>query len=123
VQDVVVTGLNRDALGLLLFPRLDECRRLAGLDASASSEQVLSHPSIEAFLADLLERLRAMATGGATRPAWLHVLREPPSIDRGEITDKGSINQRAVLAHRAELVEALYAKASATTTTRPETDA
>ena len=108
VQDVVVTGLNRDALGLLLFPRLDECRRLAGLGPESTVEQVLSHPAVEAFLADLLARLRAMATGGATRPAWLHALREPPSIDRGEITDKGSINQRAVLAHRAALVEALY---------------
>jgi feruloyl-CoA synthase len=41
--------------------------------------------------------------------ARLHVLAEPPSIDKGEVTDKGSINQRAVLAHRDALVEALYA--------------
>ena len=48
------------------------------------------------------------ATGSATRVARLHVLAEPPSIDKGEVTDKGSINQRAVLQHRAALVEALY---------------
>jgi feruloyl-CoA synthase len=47
------------------------------------------------------------------------VLAEPPSIDRGEITDKGSINQRAVLAHRAALVEALYAEAPGTLLPRP----
>jgi feruloyl-CoA synthase len=38
----------------------------------------------------------------------MHLLREPPSIDKGEVTDKGSINQRAVLTHRAALVDALY---------------
>ena len=44
----------------------------------------------------------------ANRPARLHLLAEPPAIDRGELTDKGSINQRAVLTTRAVLVEALY---------------
>ena len=50
----------------------------------------------------------ASYNAGPTRIARLQVLTEPPSIDRGEVTDKGSINQRAVLAHRAALVEALY---------------
>lgn len=109
VQDVVVTGLHRDALGLLLFPHLDACRRLAGLGPETPVEQLLSHPAVESFLGELLARLRAMATGSATRPAWLHALRQPPAIDRGEITDKGSINQRAVLTHRAALIETLHA--------------
>ena len=56
----------------------------------------------------LADRLWADATGSATRVARLHVLAEPPAIDAGELTDKGSINQRAVLANRAALVEALY---------------
>ena len=38
------------------------------------------------------------------------LLEEPPSLDAGEATDKGSINQRAVLGRRAALVEELYAK-------------
>ena len=46
--------------------------------------------------------------GSANRPGRMHVLAEPPAIDKGEVTDKGSINQRAVLATRAALVEALY---------------
>ena len=50
----------------------------------------------------------ASGTGSATRVARAVVLLEPPSIDRGEITDKGSINQRAVLQHRDALVQALY---------------
>jgi len=49
-----------------------------------------------------------MGTGSANRIARLHLMAEPPSIDKGEVTDKGSINQRAVLKHRADLVEALH---------------
>ena len=113
VQDVVVTGLGRDALGLLVFAHLDECRALAGLAPGAASDEVLSHAAVTAFFERVLERVCRAASGSATRPAWLHVLREPPSIDRGEITDKGSINQRAVLACRAALVEQLYAGSAA----------
>ena len=47
-------------------------------------------------------------SGSATRVARAVVLAEPPSIDRGEITDKGSINQRAVLLHRDAIVQAMY---------------
>jgi feruloyl-CoA synthase len=56
-----------------------------------------------------VNQLRASGTGSATRVARALVLVDPPSIDRGEITDKGSINQRAVLTHRDALVEHLYA--------------
>lgn len=53
-------------------------------------------------------RLWLDGTGSTHRVARLHLMHEPPSIDKGEITDKGSINQRAVLLHRAALVEALH---------------
>jgi feruloyl-CoA synthase len=56
----------------------------------------------------MLDTLAAEATGSANRLERIHVLAEPPSIDKGELTDKNSINQRAVLQHRASLVEALY---------------
>jgi feruloyl-CoA synthase len=108
VQDAVITGLNRDDVGALLFPRGDECRRLAGLPADAPLPEVLHHPAVRAFFQQVANRLWLDATGSASRVARIHVLAEPPSIDKGEVTDKGSINQRAVLAHRASLVEALY---------------
>jgi feruloyl-CoA synthase len=108
VQDAVVTGLNRDEVGLLLFPRADECRKLAGLPDHTPLPEVLHHPALRAFFQALADKLWAEGTGSANRPARLHVLAEPPSIDKGEVTDKGSINQRAVLSHRAALVEALY---------------
>ena len=109
VQDAVITGLNRDDVGAMVFPRPDECRKLAGLPDSAALPEVLHHPAVRAFFQALANRLWVEATGSASRVARLHVLAEPPAIDKGEITDKGSINQRAVLQHRAALVEAMHA--------------
>ena len=108
VQDAVVTGLNRSDIGLLIFPQLEACRRAAGLSAHDPVEAVVSHPAVVTHLQALIDRLHAEGTGSATRVARAVVLTEPPSIDKGEVTDKGSINQRAVLAHRAALVDALH---------------
>jgi feruloyl-CoA synthase len=113
VQDAVITGLNRDSVGALVFPRLDACRRLAALADDVPAPQVLHHPKVRAHFQAMLDTLAAQATGSANRLARIHVLAEPPSIDRGELTDKNSINQRAVLQHRASLVDALYEGRSA----------
>ncbi|AOK63142.1 feruloyl-CoA synthase [Burkholderia ubonensis] len=109
VQDAVVTGMNRDDVGVMIFPRVDECRRLAGAGPDADWRIVLQAPRVRAFFADLLARLNREATGSATFIARLCLLDTPPSLDLGEVTDKGSINQRTVLAQRAALVDAMYA--------------
>jgi feruloyl-CoA synthase len=111
VQDVVVAGLNRDDVGILVFPRIDECRKLAGLAADTPPATVLQHPKVVDFFQSFVDRAWHAGTGSANRVARALLLAQPPSIDKGEITDKGSINQRAVLTHRAELVDALYAVA------------
>lgn len=108
VQDVVVAAPDRECLGMLVFPRLPECRQLAGLGAEASDAQVLGSDAVRQWFANWLTHLNRDAQGNASRIEWLALLAEPPSIDAGEITDKGSINQRAVLQRRAALVEALY---------------
>jgi feruloyl-CoA synthase len=108
VQDVVVTGLNHDDVGILIFPRVDECRRLAGSVTAESTTDVLHCAAVRSFFQALVDRQWQAGTGSATRVARALVLVEPPSIDRGEITDKGSINQRAVLKQRAALVDALH---------------
>jgi feruloyl-CoA synthase len=108
VQDLVVTAPDRECLGALVFARMFECRRLSGLAASASDSEVLASAPVREWFADWLQRLNREATGNASRLEWIALLDEPASIDRGEITDKGSINQRAVLQWRAEKVEALY---------------
>jgi feruloyl-CoA synthase len=108
VWDAVITGLNRSEVGALVFPRMDDCRRLAGLPGDASPSQILQHPALRAFFQALLDRLQQGATGSASRVARLHVMHQPPSLDVGEVTDKGTINQRAVLTHRAALVQRLH---------------
>ncbi|HEX8375863.1 MAG TPA: AMP-binding protein, partial [Geminicoccaceae bacterium] len=112
VLDVVVAGMNRGEIGLLILPRLDACRALAGLPPTASVEAVVAHPAVRAFVQQLLDRLWAEGTGSASRPARALILTAPPSIDKGEITDKGSLNQRVALQHRAADVERLYAGAT-----------
>ena len=109
VQDVVLTGLNRSEIGALVFPRLDECRKLCGVDEGTNATQVLGDPRVHEFFQELADRLWWAGSGSANRVARLYVMPDPPSIDKGEITDKGSLNQRAVLTHRAPLVEQLHA--------------
>ena len=107
VQDAVITGLNLNEVGALLFPT-QAVRQLASLPADAPMQQVIESASVQAQLQKVANALAAEATGSASRVARLHFMAEPPSIDKGEVTDKGSINQRAVLSHRAALVDALH---------------
>ncbi|WP_224786900.1 feruloyl-CoA synthase [Pandoraea sputorum] len=109
VQDAVITGINRDDIGLMIFPRVDDCRRLSGLPKDASLADVLASTPVREMFASLLTRLNASASGSATSVARLLLLDTPPSLDRGEVTDKGSINQRAVQDHRSATVESLHA--------------
>lgn len=113
VQDVVVTGPDRQRIGLLVFPSLPACRALAGLPGDASVEAVLAAEPVRQWLAGLLEELNREATGLASHIAWACLMSEAPSLDAGEITDKGSLNQRVVLGRRAELIERLYADPAA----------
>jgi len=108
VQDVVLAGPDRDEVAMLVFPRLDECRKLARTPADAPAAEVLAAPAVREFFQALTDRMWADGTGSASRIARAHLLLDPPSIDKGEMTDKGSINQRAVLTHRAPIVDAVF---------------
>ena len=107
VQDAVITGLNMNEVGAMLFttPRV---RELSPLPPHASLADTLQHPQVVSFFQGLLDALATQSTGSANRVARMVLLSEPPSIDSGEVTDKGSINQRAVLKHRAALVQAVH---------------
>ena len=108
VQDAVITGLDLREVGAMLFPTA-QLRSLSGLDANASLADIARSPPVQEWLQQLVTLLAKSSTGSATRVARAIILTEPPSIDKGEVTDKGSINQRAVLKHRADLVSALHA--------------
>ena len=108
VLDAVVTGIDRSAIGLLVFPRLEHCQVLSGLGADASAAEVLASAPVREWFRQLLVRLNEDASGSSMRIDRLLLQAEPPSIDHRELTDKGSINQAAVLARRAATVNALY---------------
>src|SRR4029078_11993188 len=70
---------------------------------------LVEHAAVRAAFAERLKTLAAEAQTGSTRICRLLLMATPPSMDLGEMTDKGSINQRAVLKNRAALVDELYA--------------
>jgi feruloyl-CoA synthase len=107
VRDVVVAGLNRDTLAALIVPDVDACRALCP-DVADGGARLFEDPRLVAEMSRLLASFAAESTGSSNRIERALVLHEPLSIDKGEVTDKGSINQRALLAHRADLVERLY---------------
>jgi feruloyl-CoA synthase len=110
-QDAVITGHDRDDVCALVFPNLAACRALCpGLSPGAPAAEVLAQAQVRQRFQSLLDTLAHKATGSSTRIARALLLEHLPQIDLGEITDKGSINQRAVLQHRAALVDELYAK-------------
>ncbi len=105
VQDVVITGLNRQSVGALVFAT-PAIRSLSDGPNDQPLREVLDTPRVRAHFQQVLDALAATATGSASRVTRLYLMSEAPSIDRGEVTDKGSINQRAVLQHRSSLVDA-----------------
>jgi feruloyl-CoA synthase len=103
-RDVVITGANCDEIGALIFPNLDACRALAGDATDLTADARVC----EAFRTRL-DAFAKTSTGSSNRVCRAILLAEPPSLDAGEMTDKGSINQRAVLERRAATVAELYA--------------
>jgi feruloyl-CoA synthase len=111
VRDAVITGHDRDDLGAILVLDPEGCRScFSDIAAGVAPRDLATHAGLRATLSEQLASFARSATGSSTRLARVAILDEVPSIDKGEITDKGSINQRAVLANRKHIVEALYDK-------------
>jgi feruloyl-CoA synthase len=111
VTDVVVAGHDRDDATALVIPNLPACRELADTrNGEAGHAEILACDGVRKRFARLLETFNAKAGGSSGRLARLILMDDPPSLDTGEMTDKGSVNQRAVLSSRAALVEELYSR-------------
>jgi feruloyl-CoA synthase len=109
VTDIVIAGLNRNFLSMLVFPNLEACRSLSReLGDAATPAEILRHGSVTGKFTELLESFAAQSTGNSNRVASAILLEDPPSLDAGEITDKASLNQRAILERRAAAVEEMY---------------
>ena len=113
-QDIVLAGHDRSEVGFLVFPNVAACRALVpSLPADAPLHQVLGSEPVRARVQEGLAGLRNESSGSSGHGSRALLLAEPPSIDRGEITDKGYLNQRAVLSCREGLVEELYSDSAA----------
>jgi feruloyl-CoA synthase len=110
LQDAVITGHDREEVGLLGFASLPGCLRLCP-DAAPDTPlgELIKRPEVRSKMLAAMNALAAEGKGTSHRVSRALLMDAPPSIDANEITDKGYINQRAVLTNRANLVEKLYA--------------
>jgi feruloyl-CoA synthase len=104
VQDVVVAGHDRSEIGLLIF-----LQPATACTLSPALADICRNARVRARIADVMNTLNRDATGSSKRIARVLLLDQPPSLELGECTDKGSINQRATLKVRSDLVERLFA--------------
>ncbi|PKQ04791.1 MAG: acyl-CoA synthetase [Alphaproteobacteria bacterium HGW-Alphaproteobacteria-12] len=108
LSDALIAGLDRASVGILGFPNIPACRTIAG-DAALGAEDLVRHPAVLERLAEGLRAHNKENPGSSTRIARALLMVEPPSIDAGELTDKGYINQAVALSRRVALVGKLYA--------------
>ena len=106
-QDIVVTGHGGDEVRFLVFPNIAACRAHAGLGDGADVIEIIDHEKIRDAIAQGLARLKTQSSHSSGHATRALLLAEPASVDGGEITDKGYINQRAVLTRRASAVAVL----------------
>ena len=107
-RDAVVVGEGQDSLGALLVPFRPAIEKLVPDGSAMDDATLFAHPVLRAKLAELLAAYNSSATGSSLRVPRAIVLTDPLDLDKGEVTDKGSVNQRAVRNHRAGLVVQLY---------------
>ena len=107
LQDAVIAGENRAAIGMLAWLNAAGCGKLAGCDAPLA--ELARHPAVREHVAGAIRQWNAGHPGSSERIARVLLLPDMPSIDANEITDKGYINQRLALARRKADVERLFA--------------
>ncbi|MGA7483827.1 MAG: feruloyl-CoA synthase [Bradyrhizobium sp.] len=108
VRDVVIAGINRDEITAVVVLDIDGCRLINPALSSSDIAACARDEQVRNAFRQRFSAFQSAATGSSTKVTRALLLDMPLSIDRGEVTDKGSINQRAVLDHRSRLVETLY---------------
>lgn len=103
-SDAVIAGENRERLTALLVPDMARLSKIAAPD----SPDVTRDPAVRQAIAEKLAAHGKTAGGSSGRVTAVMLMDQPLDLDKGEVTDKGSVNQRAVLRHRADLVDRLY---------------
>jgi feruloyl-CoA synthase len=107
-NEVVVAGADRKDVRILIFPDWEVCATAAGLDRAANPAQIASHPTVRAMFHERVAKLYAAGTGSSNRIVAALLVEVPPSSAAGELTEKGTVNSRALQRNRPELLDALF---------------
>ena len=107
-HEVVVCGANRDDVRILVFPDWEVCGVTVGLHPAATPAQIACNRTVRAMFHERLARLHAAGTGSSNRIAAALLVEIPPSGAAGELTEKGTVNSRALQRNRPELIDALF---------------
>jgi feruloyl-CoA synthase len=107
-NEVVVAGADRKDVRILIFPDWEICAAAAGLDRAANPAQIASNPTVRAMFHERVAKLYAAGTGSSNRIVAALLVEAPPSSAAGELTEKGTVNSRALQRNRPELLDALF---------------
>jgi feruloyl-CoA synthase len=107
LQDAVIAGEGREAIGMLAWLNAAGCRALVG--GEVPLPELARHPKVREHVLRATAQWNADHRGSSERIARVLLLPDAPSIDGNEITDKGYINQRLALERRKPDVERLFA--------------
>jgi feruloyl-CoA synthase len=107
IQDLVITGHDKSFIGAIVFLEMDYLKTHFGIE-NALHEEIALNSAISAHLDKIVAEFKTQSTGSSTAIKKAIVSPFSLSAEKGEITDKGSINQRAVLGNRKEIVETIY---------------
>jgi len=109
IQDVVITGHDKDFIGAIVFPGMDHCKKIMHEKSIPAPGEFTRHPLIRAQLQAMLNEMAKKSTGSASLVKRAIFAEFALSIDKGEVTDKGSINQRMIIQNHPEMINKLYA--------------
>jgi feruloyl-CoA synthase len=107
-HEVVVVGADRADVRILVFPDWDVCANAVGLDRTATPAEIASNKSLRAIFHERLAQIAAAGTGSSNRIVAALIVETPPSSAAGELTEKGTVNSRALQRNRPELLEILF---------------
>lgn len=107
-NEVVIVGADRKDVRMLIFPDWEACAKVAGLDRATPPARLASDKTLRAIFRERLAEIAATGTGSSNRIVAALLVEIPPSGAAGELTEKGTVNSRALQRNRAELLEALF---------------
>jgi feruloyl-CoA synthase len=108
IQDVVITGHDKEFVGAIVFAGVDYCKRIADLGKEIELNVIIQHKAVKEKLQVVLNEMAVKSTGSSSLIKRAVFADFNLNIDKGEITDKGSINQRMIIQNHPELVQKIY---------------